>query len=57
MATQQSRPRIGVLVISLFTNRSMGVLVLSPDFVKRFRFFHFRIIEMEIQEALKKNKA
>ncbi|EKQ47960.1 hypothetical protein LEP1GSC026_3251 [Leptospira interrogans str. 2002000623] len=29
MATQQSRPRI-------------GVLVLSPDFVKPFRLFHFR---------------
>ncbi|EMN48087.1 hypothetical protein LEP1GSC088_3294 [Leptospira interrogans str. L1207] len=29
MATQQSRPR-RKLNISLFTNRSMGVLVLSP---------------------------
>ncbi|EMG11092.1 hypothetical protein LEP1GSC151_4652 [Leptospira interrogans serovar Grippotyphosa str. LT2186] len=36
MATQQSRPRI-------------GVLVLSPDFVKSFRLFHFRRKEMESQ--------
>ncbi|EMY23235.1 hypothetical protein LEP1GSC115_5019 [Leptospira interrogans serovar Australis str. 200703203] len=56
MATQQSRPR-RKLNISLFTNRSMGVLVLSPDFVKPFRLFHFRRKEMESQEALKKNKA
>ncbi|EMY02568.1 hypothetical protein LEP1GSC029_0233 [Leptospira interrogans str. 2002000626] len=38
MATQQSRPRI-------------GVLVLSPDFVKSFRLFHFRRKEMESQEV------
>ncbi|EKR54233.1 hypothetical protein LEP1GSC105_0076 [Leptospira interrogans str. UI 12758] len=38
MATQQSRPRI-------------GVLVLSPDFVKPFRLFHFRRKEMESQEV------
>ncbi|WP_420795000.1 hypothetical protein [Leptospira interrogans] len=48
MATQQSRPR-RKLNISLFTNRSMGVLVLSPDFVKPFRLFHFRRKEMESQ--------
>ncbi|EMN47338.1 hypothetical protein LEP1GSC088_4448 [Leptospira interrogans str. L1207] len=50
MATQQSRPR-RKLNISLFTNRSMGVLVLSPDFVKPFRLFHFRRKEMESQEV------
>ncbi|EKR54832.1 transposase [Leptospira interrogans str. UI 12758] len=50
MATQQSRPR-RKLNISLFTNRSMGVLVLSPDFVKSFRLFHFRRKEMESQEV------
>ncbi|EKO24597.1 hypothetical protein LEP1GSC104_0761 [Leptospira interrogans str. UI 12621] len=38
MATQQSRPRI-------------GVLVLSPDFVKSFRLFHLRRKEMESQEV------
>ncbi|EMP05564.1 transposase [Leptospira interrogans serovar Pyrogenes str. 200701872] len=50
MATQQSRPR-RKLNISLFTNRSIGVLVLSPDFVKSFRLFHFRRKEMESQEV------
>ncbi|QIP63243.1 transposase [Leptospira interrogans serovar Copenhageni] len=29
----------------------MGVLVLSPDFVKSFRLFHFRRKEMESQEV------
>ncbi|WP_139325931.1 hypothetical protein, partial [Leptospira interrogans] len=50
VATQQSRPR-RKLNISLFTNRSMGVLVLLPDFVKSFRLFHFRRKEMESQEV------
>ncbi|EKR46110.1 hypothetical protein LEP1GSC097_0883 [Leptospira interrogans serovar Grippotyphosa str. UI 08368] len=50
MATQQSRPR-RKLNISLFTNRSMGVLVLSPDFVKSFRLFHFRRKEWKVKKS------
>ncbi|EKR63442.1 hypothetical protein LEP1GSC036_4399 [Leptospira weilii str. 2006001853] len=43
--------REGQLNISLSKDRSMGVLVLSPDFVKSFRLCHFRRKEMKSQDG------